>query len=72
MGHAGEFPAGAKGPPFSVWREKTGRMAVARPPPLPVVTGGLAVVSFIVRDPQRRRALLVLAAEAGDLVPRVR
>lgn len=38
-GHAGEFPAGTKGPPFSVWREKTRRMAVARPPPLPVVRG---------------------------------
>lgn len=47
-------------------------MAVARPPPLPVVTGVLAVVSFIVRDPQRRRALSEIAAEAGDLVPRGR
>lgn len=36
----GEFPAVARGPPFSLWREKTKRMAVARPPPLPVVTGG--------------------------------
>lgn len=72
MSPTGEFPPVARGPPFSIWREKTKRMAVARPPPLPVVTGGLAVVSFIVRDPQRRGTLSVLPTEAGDLVPRGR